>query len=136
MAERKQRLASLRPYLGETATALGLTQWTVTLVDDPPDDENMAECRTRRYQWEAQIRLSDDAISASREDLRITIVHELLHLWTAGMHDLILRLESPLGTAAYWGWEIGFSRAHEFCVDGLSRSLAKFFPLPPVDPSE
>lgn len=136
--QRKERVATLMPYITEIQAAMGLAHWHVIVYDerhprlpemvavvDPGDGQNMGEI------W-----LNDGALNENPHDLRNTIVHELLHLHEAHWLQAVDELSGEFGKTAWNIWQAGFRREIEYMTDALSRIIAPFLPLPPPTPGE
>lgn len=131
--ERAHRLAQVRPYVEILQAAIGLAHWHVIIYDDPhprkPDV--VAVVDPGEGQNLGELWLNDGALEEEPEDLRATIVHELLHLHQGHILHAIDDLSGEFGTTAWNLWESGFRRELEYMTDALARVIAPHLPLPP-----
>lgn len=125
-AERK----ALAAYILERMRELGLREWTIHILSEPPEDEDanasIDPCIGRRV---ATLRVCPDFRELSRDDQRNAIVHELLHCHHVAATDII-RLDLPrhLAQSTYEIlWE-GFKRQIEYMVDALADAWAENVP--------
>ena len=135
-AKRKARIAELLPYITQIQGAMGLAHWHLIVYDDPhPHKSDMiAVIDPGDSQNLGELWLNDAALAEGPEDLRNTIVHELLHLhqahWLHATHDL----SGQINTQTWNIWVAGFRREVEYMTDALARVIAPALPLPPTAP--
>lgn len=129
------RQDALAAYVRAVADALGLRDWHVTYVDEPPggiDHENATAAirPTRGRKW-ASLWVPARWWDESPEDRRQTIAHELLHLHFAGMERMLETVQTNLGDAAWGVLRSAHLDALELAVDGIADAIAPHLPLPP-----
>jgi hypothetical protein len=115
----------LAPYLRALADRMGLRDWTVCLLDAPPDDPNHGaenDCRYGRKR--VNVCVNEAFLGQPPEAQRETIVHELVHAHMAPMHLYLHRVLDDHEFEAY-------RLAMEYAVDGIAEALALHMPLPP-----
>lgn len=117
-------------YLRWVADELGLRDWTLTLKDEPSDDDCFASVLPTDGRYTAAISVCRDFRSLSPEKQRNAIVHELLHIPYASAADVVrLDLQDTLGSNAYWPIFRTFHRLMEYATDGLASAIDKHYPL-------
>jgi len=120
----EKAIKKLEPYVLEIAKTMNLTNWDISLSDEICDYESSATCTCLNGRKDALIRLSEDFWGGSLEVQRDTIVHELLHIVLAPMHN-------PLAKVLYDPALSFYISSLEYGVDDLTNILAPFLPLPP-----
>jgi hypothetical protein len=127
----------------DLARSLNLGDWQIEIDPDPADPE----CAAHIYRWPekigATISIAGDGNDQgplwerSPEEIRLSILHELLHLHHIIATDLIEKeIDRVYGDGAY-GRRIlePIHEAIEIGTDALARAICAAFPLPP-SPSE
>jgi hypothetical protein len=116
--------------------ALGLSQWTVWLEHDAaPINGALAEIAPDpEDHYIARLRISSDALRATRERRRGILLHEGIHLRYLPVTEYIRgTLAKALGQQVYDVlWE-GFRQQYERETDGIARALEPLLPLPDDD---
>jgi hypothetical protein len=132
---RKAAIGRLTPYITTLQAALGLAHWHIIIYDDPhpykPDV--VAVVDPGEGQNLGELWLNDGALAEESEDLRDTIVHELLHLHQGHVLHAVDSLSREFGATAWNLWEAGFRRELEYMTDALARVIAPHLPLPPAE---
>lgn len=119
----------LEPYLRDLSKHMNLAHWTITLEDESPGE--LSDSR-------AGVWLADDYnraklyvnVPESMNDLRQSLVHELVHLH---MRDWMRSAEALEGQLRPSAWEIAHTRIdHEMeqAVDAIAMAWAESLPLP------
>jgi hypothetical protein len=122
-------------YVRCLADEMGLRDWTVHVLDDPPDDRRkVAEADCVYGRKRINISLSDQFFRLDSEKgpdgQRQTLVHELIHAHLAPMHLLLHRI---LPDAQWEAYQLPM----EYAVDGMAEGWARHLPLPSaVEPKE
>lgn len=121
----------LAKYVRALADKMELRDWTINLAFDPPEDEDHAACVEGVYgrKW-ADLSVSLATRERKPEELRQTIVHELVHLhfivcWQMVRVDLL----EHLGQSAYNLFCDSYKRAQEYGVEALAEVIAPQMPL-------
>jgi len=118
-------------YVRAIADEIGLRDWRIH-VDSSDEMESLGQCRTvgqRRIAYLTFVN-HDDA-----EELRDTVLHELLHIILNPLFLPIENVKSTLGEPLYNATYNSHIDHLERAVDTLSASLAPLFPLPDGKPS-
>lgn len=113
----------------QIADLLELRDWHF-IWDGPidPEDDKAGQCITIYGRKIAHISIE----AGTPEELRHTLVHELVHCHTDPATVLVQRdLENLLEERVDRVFWVSFRRAFEYGVDGLATAIAKHVPLPP-----
>jgi hypothetical protein len=125
-AERK----TLTDYIRLLADEMRLRDWTVKLGEEAADYGNCADIRIVYGRKLATVYLPADSRSTAPEELRHTLVHELIHVHFEPMANAVRNdLEPYLGRTAGALFFEGFKRQYEYGTDGLADAIAPLFPL-------
>lgn len=119
----------LEPYVRQLADAMGLRDWKVTLHDEPADDGSAGQSETIYGRKILHIRLGDGETSTI-EDVRETIVHELLHAHMEPFRWASNNLEPVLGQAAFAVWDGALVDTMEVAIETIAVAWAQALPLP------
>jgi len=123
--KRLKALAKLRPYVREVADRMKLRDWVVTIQEPPPDNEgSLASMCAVEGRARANIRFSDDFFELSPENMRQTVVHELVHCHFGSMHNGLCEV---LDKGAHAFYLETFERGIDVTADLIAPSM----PLPP-----
>lgn len=133
----KERNA-LKKYVEDLAARLWLQDWTIVLSDEPSEptphgDESAASISTVYGRKRAVLKLGRNWHNFDAEGRRHTLTHELIHIHTEGMDDVMYySVRKQLAPST---WDVVFEefrRKLEFAVDGLADAIAPLMPLPPA----
>lgn len=118
---------SLDQYVRQLADLIGMRDWKVKLEDEHPGDGNLGFCECVYGRKIANIRLAEhDTI----EELRHTIVHELLHAHLDPTRLPIENIRNVLGQPLYDATHNALVDAVEYATDEIASVLAPLLPLP------
>ena len=124
---------TLQHYVLELARLLGLDHWTFVFeLREPDGDTTLAETHIRTDGNVATMRFTSRIRQESDDEVRQTVVHELLHCHTDRFADDMadaLERATPAST-----WETLHElhrRAYERMVDGIAAAIANNYP--PID---
>ena len=122
----------LEPYILDIAQRMGLTHWRVKLGDEGPTEGCSATVHIQGESRRAVVLIGepDDA-----EDLRDSVVHELMHIHLHEMEAALLQTEQHFNPAA---WDIVTRNHHnqlEQAICAITLAWADLLPLP-VMPEE
>ena len=110
-------------YIRRIADEMGLRDWRICIVDDPPDPDNLAECDARYGRKVVNLYFSETFLDYEPDRQRQNIVHELLHAHTAHLHHFLCK---ELNSTAFTAYNL----ALEYAVDGIAEEWARHLPLP------
>ena len=121
-------------YVRMLADMMDLKDWRLSVAEEPVDSSAQASAQVSAVAGRkmAEIEFCADFSSMSREDQRIVVVHELIHLHfepMAIMSDNIIK--KILGRESAGVFKIAFLQELEYGVDGLALAISPLFPLPP-----
>ena len=117
----------LETYAATVKDALGLYHWTVHIFGAEPDADYQGQVAVTYGRHIATIRL---AVPDSPEQLRNTVVHELLHCQFERITWAVNNFQQVVGTSAWTVGEGAFTDAVEVTIDALSNAIAPMLPLP------
>ena len=126
---RAQKTA-LERYISEAQQTLNLGQWKIELEDSPCEDDALAEIEVSENLWQARIRVAYSFFKEKPEEQRDTIVHELIHVHTAGIERSRDRMEKILGELAWPVFQASMENEVERAVDALAKIVAPTLPIP------
>ena len=124
-------------YVRWIADEMGLRDWRFEIEWREPEEVDEVEGHVRGASCEpvpgrrvATLGFGEHLREVDPEDLRETVVHELIHchlaaLWAQLRQDLL----NPLGQETYNAFIASSERNMEFGVDALAAALAKHMPL-------
>lgn len=125
--------SDLATYTRELANLIGLRDWTVNLEVREHDDGET--CATQEVAWGTQrvrISISPEWRMWKADDLRATLVHELVHChmvrmmwtWNGAIRDLAKY--KPLRKAL----DRAYHTDHEVATEAIATAWAELLPLP------
>lgn len=119
---------ALGEYVRWMADRLWLKDWTFTLDREPlPSDHRaMARCTPTEGRKLASIEFSRGFLQRERDEIKNTVIHELLHAAHRDMTDVIRCVgnEHVLGQQAWDVWWETFRIAYETFVDSMANAFA------------
>lgn len=132
--------AALADYVRSLADRMLLRDWTIFVSshpDEKPDDEGIDDPRCATFagtygRRSAKIWVNPEwAAEATPEELRQTLVHEVIHAHVHPTHEFVAMIATmhPKRTAEVL---LGiFNVQQEYAIDALADVIAPFMPLPP-----
>lgn len=121
----------LGQYVREVANMCGLRDWMVGIADDPPEDEEAnAQVDVPFGRRCAMIRFKPSWAEVDPEELRQTVVHELVHCHLWSLDQRASDLYGTLKGNAYMLYHKAHHEALELAVDAIAQAWAEFLPLP------
>lgn len=129
MTDRQFR--SLAKYVIYVAAHIGLRDWTINILREPPDDDGHAATVSCVYGRKiANVRFSVDWMTQTPEEQRHVVIHELLHVHTDGALTLVEEtLPTLLGMPAFKAFQEAYRRENEHAVDAIASVIEEFIPL-------
>ncbi len=133
-AEKGRLQKKLARYVWKLRDEMWLTRWAINILitEYPGESENsLATISPTNAQYRAELEVATRAAEPGGEDLRQTIVHELLHLWYRDASDIFrLALPKELGNSAYTLlWE-SYRQTFELMTDGMAHAWGEHLSLP------
>ena len=120
----------LEPYIVDMAQRVGLPHWRLTLSDDDPEDGSLAQVHIRGDSRRATILLRDP--DGDMDDLRDSVVHELMHVHLHDMEHVFTQTEDHFGMGI---WDILRRNLHnqlEIAVCAITHAWCQTLPLPEI----
>lgn len=118
-------------YIVEAAKVLGIVKpWRITLAEGEPADGAVACVSVIDGQPTATFQLAAETYTATAEERRETIAHELLHVCTWPQLTALELAERHLSPATYQVVRDGYVEAWEQATERLARVIAPLLPLP------
>ena len=133
-AEKGRLQKKLARYVWKLRSEMWLDRWAIdVLITEYPgeDSDALASIQPTSVQYRAELEVATRAAETGGEKLRVTIVHELLHLWHRDSSDVFrLALPKELSHSAYTLlWE-SYRQSVELMVDGMAYAWAEHLSLP------
>ena len=129
---------AVHAYVLEVRRCLYLQHWAIRMPDewaDPPDDV-IAQIDPCDGRYLATLRFGTGFRGQSREAIRSTIVHELLHLHHVRLTDIVRlgKYMNDLGQTTFDHMNDQMKREAEYMIDALTTVVEEVVPLPPEWP--
>lgn len=122
-------------YLAVLVAALRLDGWKVTVSPEPAEDDAVAQVDAPWAQRRASIRIGESFWEADAEDMRDTLVHELLHLVLMPAWQFVEELlDDEMSTKVSRVAWLCFTQHMEYSIDQLSAAISPSVPLPSFAP--
>jgi len=118
---------ALDQYVRDIADRVGLKDWKVVVDKEPPGEGNLGEARTTYGRKVLHIRLAEHD---SAEELRNTVIHELLHAQLEPVSWGINNAQRALGEGAFSVFRASFEDNMELAVDAIATAWSETMPLP------
>ena len=114
---------------------LRLSDWTIIMQNEPCSSDCLAETDVITGQHLAKMYLSKAYTKDTPENLRATIIHELLHCHLSPISELSEEILKPLadelgGSRVIKSAINGIEYETERSIDAISEAIAIYFPLP------
>jgi len=122
-------------YVNSMKKMLHLSDWTIVMQNEPCSSDCLAETDVITGQHLAKMYLSKTYTKDNPENLRATIIHELLHCHLSPISELSVEILKPLadelgGSRVIKSAINGIEYETERSIDGISEAIAPYFPLP------
>ena len=122
-------------YVNSLKKTLHLSDWTILIQNEPCSADALAETDVITGQHLAKMYLSKNYGKDTPENIRSTIVHELLHCHLSPISELSVEILKPLadelgGSRVIKSAINGIEYETERSIDSISEAIAGFFPLP------
>lgn len=131
----REVMAFLEPWFRTLQTAMGLDGWYIDWCTDLarlPDEQGSGGIYRFIGQKSAEIYLSEWSLGThSAYELKITVLHELVHCHTQPMWEEHKHLSRQLGELIWGLLGPAYSAHEEYIADGLANVIGKLLPDPP-----
>ena len=133
--KKKHMEAWMLRYVVLLKKMLHLSDWTIVMQNEPCSSDCLAETDVITGQHLAKMYLSKTYTKDTPENLRATIIHELLHCHLSPISELSEEILKPLadelgGSRVIKSAINGIEYETERSIDGISEAIAPYFPLP------
>lgn len=128
----KRDWTALGRYVRALADDVGLRDWWIDLMHDPPlHNDALATCTPTFGRKLAQVHVCHEFRHLEPVKQRWILVHELLHCHFAATQDMVRgrRLEATLGELVHGHFSADWMQAHEYAIDAIACEWAKSLPL-------
>ena len=134
-SKKKHMEAWMLRYVILLKKMLHLSDWTIVMQNEPCSSDCLAETDVITGQHLAKMYLSKTYTKDTPENLRATIIHELLHCHLSPISELSEEILNPLadelgGSRVIKSAINGIEYETERSIDGISEAIAPYFPLP------
>ena len=134
-SKKKHMEAWMLRYVILLKKMLHLSDWTIVMQNEPCSSDCLAETDVITGQHLAKMYLSKTYTKDTPENLRATIIHELLHCHLSPISELSEEILKPLadelgGSRVIKSAINGIEYETERSIDGISEAIAPYFPLP------
>jgi len=124
-------------YVNKLRKILKLTDWNIVVLAEPCASDALGEIDVVFGQQFAKMQLSINFRKQKPEDLRSTIVHELLHCHFAPITEAAQEIldpikEDPGGTKIIRSTLNGLEYQQERVIDNIAEAISIFLPLPEI----
>lgn len=122
---------TLARYVRVVADLFGLRDWEIVIAANFCDEDTMAETECTYGQRHALLRFNEKWTEWTKDELRSTVVHELLHVHTEQLSELVGDIgRDVLQEQAASVLSTSLSYSLERIVDQIAVAIAPFFPYP------
>ena len=133
--KKKHMEAWMLRYVNSMKKMLHLSDWVIVMQNEPCSSDCLAETDVITGQHLAKMYLSKTYTKDTPENLRATIIHELLHCHLSPISELSVEILKPLadelgGSRVIKSAINGIEYETERSIDAISEAIAPYFPLP------
>lgn len=133
--KKKHMEAWMLRYVNLMKKMLHLSDWVIVMQNEPCSSDCLAETDVITGQHLAKMYLSKTYTKDTPENLRATIIHELLHCHLSPISELSVEILKPLadelgGSRVIKSAINGIEYETERSIDAISEAIAPYFPLP------
>jgi hypothetical protein len=122
---------AVKEYVADLCDLLRLRDWTVEIATEYTDhDEAWGTVNVMDQRYHVTVKLCRDFPELTSDQQRLTLVHELLHVYLDPIDFIIRRTVEPLvGKSTWIAVEQVLERDIELAVDKLAESVAPLCPV-------
>jgi len=134
-SEKKHIEPWMSRYVYSLKKMLHLSDWTIILSEEPCSPDCLAETDVVGGQHLARMFLNKSYTKDTPQNIRGTIIHELLHCHLSPISELSVEILKPLsddlgGSRVIKSAINGIEYETERSIDAISEAIAIYFPLP------
>lgn len=122
--KRKEKIEKFAPYLRVLADKMELRDWWVRLSPKRACDAALASACCTDGRKRITVYLGKNFFKQTREEQRLSLVHELTHAHFGSMHN-------PLMDTLHKKTHALYINAFEYGIDAVAILIAPSLPLPP-----
>lgn len=131
----------IQRYANKLKNMMGLSHWTIHMSPKPCNADALGETEVIHAQNLATIYLHKDFRKDKPEDIRATMVHELLHCHMSHISEVVHEILKPeeddqKGKAIHKATISVVDYEIERIIDAISESLGKWMPTPDMPKSK
>lgn len=124
-------------YVNKLKNMMNLSNWKITLDPEPCSEDALAETTVTEWQHFAKMQFHKNYKNDKPEDLRATVVHELLHCHFSPVEEVAVELikaleETESNKSLAKSMEAAVRYQSERAIDLISEAIAPFFPCPDI----
>lgn len=120
----KREAQAVCDFAAEVLTALRMPAWTILVMEEPADDDDLGSINYVEGKYTAQLWLSSDWMKRTDQDRRETVVHEVLHLLHFRVNHVIDDARDLMPNHEHDALQRRYRRETELMVDHLAKFLA------------
>jgi hypothetical protein len=118
-------------YVRQLADLCDLRDWELHVIVGGVEEDTLATCEPTFGQRRAKINITETWHDLPEDELRSTVVHELVHCHLGALDHLVSQLgaavlDEPAGKV----FDAAYSHQVEYATDALSLVIARGLPLP------
>lgn len=121
----KKEADAVATFAGEVLAALRMPQWTILVMEDPCDEDALAEINPIEGKHAAQLYLCEGWMKRSEQERMNTIVHEVCHLVHNDVSDHVHDAKDLMHDHEFEAFWARFKRSCEYMVDHLAFFLCE-----------
>lgn len=127
----------LETYIRQMAALMGLKDWEISLEAGNPENENHAACCATVYGRRIlNIWFREGWEEWDGDELRVTVIHELLHAYHNPLRGPIDNLQPHIGGLAHALTLEAYNDLMEVAIDSIATAWAETLPLPTGEPQQ
>jgi len=130
-----ERWRAVEEYVAAAAPLLRLSDWTIRVLREPPEDDAYATMTPLEQSRYADMRVADSFLELPTAEQRQTLVHEMVHCHLFFLHECaeaaFVELAAEMGRKAHKLAAKMFTNELERATDALADALGPL--LPPFD---
>jgi hypothetical protein len=124
---------ALGEYVRDLADRMGLRDWVINIMKDPPENVNHGACIDVIYgRRVANLQFREEWPEWDSEQLRSTVCHELVHCHINPLRNAIDNIEAAVGKMIYDPLYNSVTDYIEYATDAIATAWAETLPLPEV----
>ena len=124
-------------YVNKLKNMMNLSNWKIVVDPEPCSEDALAETTVTEWQHFAKMQFHKNYKKDKPEDLRATVIHELLHCYFCPVEEVAVELvksleETESNKSLAKSMEAAVRYQSERAIDLISEAIAPFFPCPDI----